>query len=578
MPNRPFRPGLFAAVMTFAGILAMLGFPDSSSPTQQESPDKTKLVVLVVFDQMRADYLTHWQKLFDKEGFGRLLTQGAWFQNCHYPYGFTLTAAGHASMVTGCTPSKHGIIGNEWYDPLAREEIGAVQSDRYALVPPAAKPSKKANNTAPVHRRQPSVGDDLEKSSKGKAKVVSLSIKDRSAILMAALRATACYWFDTLRGLFVTSTYYRDRLHAWVQQFNKERPADKYFGQDWTRLDPSLDYVKWSGPDDGPGEGTGYKQGTTFPHPMTGGLDKPERNFYEAFTNSPYGNEVLLELAMRAIDAEKLGQRDVCDHLCLSFSSNDLVGHCWGPDSQEVLDITLRSDLIIKKLLNYLDTKVGKGKYVLVLTADHGVAPLAEVAKAEGKEAGRVPPTLFTTQASEFLQRNTTFAPKGQPLPWIEAAVGGWIYLNQGTLKELGLPAAKVQDALAEWLGKQSGIQAVYTHRRLQQGPFADDALGEGVRLSFYASRSGDVAVVLKPYWMVGGSPAERKYDAYRATHGTPYSFDTHVPLLVFGTGVRPGLREERVTPLAAAAILARALDIPPPAAAEYPVPPELFR
>jgi hypothetical protein len=576
MHSRPFRPALFAAVMTIFGVLAMLGFPDpGQAPAGGEGEDtgKGKLVVLVVFDQMRADYLTRWQELFDKDGFGCLQKQGAWFQNCHYPYAFTLTAPGHASIVTGCSPCKHGVIANDWYDPITRQEVGAVKADRYPTVPHLAG---KTEGAAPIYRLQDSVGDGLQKMTRGKAKVVSLSIKDRSAILMAALRAAVCYWFDTLRGLFVTSTYYRDAPHRWVAELNRERPADRYFGKDWTRLRPDLDYVRWSGPDDVDGEGIGYKQGRTFPHPMTGGLEQPGKNYYEAFTFSPFANEVLLELAKRAIHEEKLGQRDVADLLCLSFSSNDLIGHCWGPDSQEVLDVTLRSDLLIKDLLKYLDEKVGRDRYVLVLTADHGVAPLAEVALAQGKDAGRVPPALFTTQAAEFLQ--ATFAPGAKPLPWVEKAVGGWVYLNHGTLKELGLPAAKVQDALAQWLEQQRGVAKAYTHERLLRGEYADGPIGRAMQLSFYAPRCGDVGVMLKPYYMVLGPVTDSKNNAYRATHGLSYPFDTHVPLVVYGAGVRSGIHGERVTPLAAAAMMARALSIPPPPAAEEPLPQGVFR
>ena len=204
-----------------------------------------------------------------------------------------------------------------------------------------------------------------------------------------------------------------DALHPWVNEFNKERWPDKYFGKDWTRLRPDLDYAKYSGPDDVVGEGTGHKQGRTFPHAMKGGQEKPGKAYYEAFTTSPYASEVLWELAKRAIDAEQLGQRDTCDLLSLSFSSNDLVGHAWGPDSQEVLDMTLRTDLLLKDLLNHLDAKVGRGKYVVVLSADHGVGPIPEVAKAAGKETGRVPPEVFKARAAEFLQE--TFA-KGQKM------------------------------------------------------------------------------------------------------------------------------------------------------------------
>ena len=253
-----------------------------------------------------------------------------------------------------------------------------------------AKDKKKILGASPLRRREETIGDVLLRISKGKVKVGSLSIKDRAAILLAALRAHFVYWFSTGAGGFVTSTYYNDTLHSWVNDFNKRAPQDQWFGKDWTLFRANLDYAKYSGPDDVAAEATGFAQGRVFPHPMKGGLDKVGKKYYEALTNSPRGNDLLLALAKTAIVAEKMGQGEETDLLSLSFSSNDLIGHCWGPDSQEVLDVTLRSDVIIKELLDFLDTKVGKGQYLLVLSADHGICPIPEVAKSQGKDAGRV--------------------------------------------------------------------------------------------------------------------------------------------------------------------------------------------
>jgi hypothetical protein len=579
MPLRRNRPWLFASMLLLASFLSLTILPEIiESAEEAQGADQPKLVVLVVFDQMRGEYLQKWENLYDKDGFGRILRDGAWYQNCHYPYCFTLTAAGHTSIVTGCPPNKHGIIANEWYDREARAEVSAVRGDRYPLVPQGPDAKDQAEGAAPIRRHQPAVGDSLLKNNQ-KAKVVSLSIKDRAAILMAALRATAVYWFHTTRGLFVTSTYYRDVPHPWIREYNATEPADKYFGMDWIRLRTDLDYAKLSGPDDVSPEGIGYGQGRTFPHPTTGGLKTPGRKFYDAVTNSPFGNDLLLDLAKKAIDAEQLGQRDACDLLCLSFSSNDVVGHCYGPDSQEVLDITLRSDLIIKELLAYLDAKVGKDRYVLLMTADHGVGQIPELATAAGKAGGRIPPTLFTKSAHDFLQ--ATFAPQEKtPLPWIEKFSSGWVYLNYGTVAERKLDAGKVGQTLAEWLAQQPGIQAAYSRSRLEKGAgeFKEDPIGETVRLSYYPTCSGDVGVVLKPYHLVSTIITDTKNDAYRATHGTPHPYDTHVPFVIYGAGVQPGIRTERIAPLSAAAILARALDVPPPDGAEYPVPEGLFK
>jgi hypothetical protein len=558
-------------VLVLLGGLVLTDF--SPAPAVQEPAPRPRLAVLVIFDQMRADYLTRWQKHFRKDGLGRLLREAAWFQNCHYPYAYTLTAPGHASLVTGCCPHKHGIIANTWYDRASGDLTDAGRTDRYQPVPPP--PGRRVSGSAPIRLHSPTAGAELLGGIDGKGRVVSLSIKDRAAIFLAALRGAICSWFSTSTGQFVTSTYYTDRLPAWVSDFNRGRPADKWFGRSWDRFRPDLDYDRLAGPDDVAAEGIGFKQGRTFPHLLTGGKDKITRAYYEALTLSPFGNELLLELARRAINAEKLGQRDAPDLLCISFSSNDLVGHTWGPDSQEVFDITLRSDWIIQQLLDHLDARVGKGKYLLMVSADHGVSPLPELARARGEDAGRVPPELLTSRAEAFL--NETFNPGKPRLPFIEAAASEMVYLNLETLKEEKLAPAKVETALAAWLVRQPGVKAAYTRSQLGGGPIKDDPLAESVRLSFDAERSGDVMVLLKPNYMLSPPITSPKLDAYRTTHGSPYPCDTHVPLLVYGPGIRPGVREERVTPLAVAAILARGLGVRPPRDAEVGVPPSLF-
>jgi hypothetical protein len=560
-----------------AGLVGSLGWcwlAASSEPGPRVPDSKPRLAVLIVFDQLRGDYPARWQELFVKDGFRRFQTEGAWFQNCHYPYSDTITAPGHASVATGCSPHKHGIIANDWYDRVSGQRITSVQSERHGPIPPPAG-GTRLPGVAPLRRRQPTIGDSLHAATKGKGRVVSLSIKDRAAILLAALRAQICCWFSTTTGMFMTSTYYSDRLPGFVADFNRTRLADQWFETSWTRLHGQLDYARYSGPDDDSAEGTGYEQGVTFPHPLNGGQKKISPSYYKALTTAPQGNELLLALAKKAIDAEQLGQREDPDLLCLSFSCNDTVGHCWGPDSQEVLDLTLRTDLLIKELLDHLDARVGKGKYIVVISADHGVCPIPEVAQRQGKKAGRVPPSLLTSQAAAFLDGK--FAKNGAKLPWIEETAGTWIYLNQGLLREQGLDAAVVEKALADWLAAQPGIQAAYTRSQLRKGPLTNDPLHEAVRLSFHAECSGDVTVVLQPYHLLS-PPLSSKMTAYRTSHGSPHPYDTHVPLLVYGAGVRAGVRQERVTPQTAAVILARGLGMEPPSGAEVAVPDHLFQ
>jgi predicted AlkP superfamily pyrophosphatase or phosphodiesterase len=567
----------YARPIGILGIIAVLVLPGLfalCSPNPVAETAGPRLAVLVYFDQLRGDYPSRWNDLFGDDGFHRLEHEGAWFQDCHYDYANTVTGAGHASVATGCTPDVHGIIGNDWYDRGARTEVGCVECERYRRVPPLPRESgdgirkpRRPEGVSPDRLRAPTVADALKLATGGRARVVSLSFKDRSAVLPGGQRPDACYWFDPADGAFVTSTYYRDRVHPWVAAFNRSRAVNHWLGTEWTRLRPDLDYERYSGPDDAPGKGKGINQGRTFPHPLDDGPKKLRKDYYGALYNSPFGNDLLLELAGRAIDGESLGRHPVPDLLCISFSSNDAIGHTWGPDSQEVLDVTLRTDLIIRDLLAALDAKVGKGRYVLVLTADHGVCPLPETARARGYDAGRLAPAFLKTQANEFLISRFGGDLKTR---YITDAVHPWVYLNRELLKARGLNVAVVGDIFAEWLRKQPGIQAAYTHAQLLQGVPADDETGRLMQRCFDPERCGDVGVVMKPHWILWTTLSG-------TTHGSPHPYDTHVPLMLYGPGIQAGVRTDLVRPEAAATILARALGIPPPARATEPVPDGLF-
>ncbi|MFL5246057.1 MAG: alkaline phosphatase family protein [Gemmataceae bacterium] len=581
----PYR---WAAVL--AGLilpLAMLGMAftanGAKTPAAENRPPGPRLVVLLLFDQLRGDYLERWDDLFNEDGFHRLEREGAWFQNCHYPYAHTVTAAGHGSVGTGCSPNVHGIADNDWYERETATRVNCVAGkppDRYERVPPLpGKPGerKKSYGVAPDRLLAPALGDAFMDGTGGKSRIVSLSFKDRGAVLFAGHQPNAdCFWFDSDSGSFVTSTYYRDRLPDWVKQFNAGRPADAWFGKDWTRLRPDLDYEALSGPDDVEGEGKGVGtpgsskagpavyQGRVFPHRMTGGLMKPGRGYYDTLYNSPFGNDLLLQLAKRAIDAEQLGQHNVPDLLCISFSCNDSVGHTWGPDSQEVLDMTLRTDRLVGDLLNYLDDKVGEDAYVVGLTADHGVCPLPEVAKARGKDAGRIDSLSLGSRAQKALE--DAFGKTEGNGRWIEATSLPWFYLNYKLIDKRHLKRADVENTLARWLEKQTGIQKAYTASELRGGVSPSDQLGQSVLRSYYPGRSGDVVVIPKPNYIL--HPLRSG-----TTHGTPHEYDTHVPLLVCGPGISAGVHSELISPQALPVILCEAADIKAPAKAQAVVP-----
>jgi hypothetical protein len=543
--------------------------------------ERPRLALLLVFDQLRGDYLTRWQHLFGDDGFRRLQRDGVWFANCHYPYAHTVTGAGHASLVTGCSPAEHGIVGNDWYDRAAGKSVNCVTGLRAYTQVPSSAPSVadellagtgfKARGVSPERLLVPTIGDVLKEATGGKSRVVSLSLKDRSAVLPAGKRPDACYWFSSSSGTFVTSSYYRERVHPWIEAWNRDHTADRYFAKQWSRFRPDVDYEKNSGPDDVVGESTGFAQGRTFPHATTGGLRQPGRLYYEALINSPFGNDLLFDLVQRAIESERLGQEDSPDLLCVSFSSNDLIGHCWGPDSQEVLDVTLRTDRLVQDFLRFLDAKVGQGRYLLVLTADHGICPLVEVSQSRGQDAGRVEPALLSKNAEECL--STTFG-RVNGGRWLEAASYPWVYLNPRTMKANGANEAAVEQALARWFETQPGINRAYSRTRLGTALPEEDAIGRAVRRSFYPDRCGDVYVVQKPNYLFSTVLGNG------TTHGTPYDYDTHVPLIVYGTGIRGSGHPSReaITPQASAAILAQGLKIDIPSRAAAPVPESLKR
>ena len=551
MPSRHRSLVLLLALLGAVALLAAVTAPPPA-PAPPTDAGGVRLVVLVFFDQLRGDYLGRWRDEFGPGGFRRLCDDGAWFADCHYPYAYTVTAAGHASVASGCPPADHGVVGNEWYDRQAGKAVNCVGS---------------ARGPSPERLLKPVLGDAIKAGTGGRGKVVGLSLKDRGAILPVGRRADAAYWLDTGAGKFVTSPFYRDAPHPWVAEFNAEKPADRWRGGRWERLRPDLDYAALSGPDDGPGEGDGAAgQGKTFPHPFEPADPKKKPAYGSAVYTSPFGNDLLLAFAERAITAERLGADDTPDLLAVSFSSNDAVGHAWGPDSQEVLDVTLRSDRVVRRLLAVLDARVGRGRYVLAMTADHGICPLPEVSRERGLDAARVQP-VTAKKVREFLdEKYGEGAGK-----WAESAGVPWVYLNDRAITAARQKPAEVEAALAGWAAGQDGVERVLTRGELTGGVPADDRIGQMVRRSYFPGRCGELYVLLKPYHLPSAALGSG------TTHGSPWEYDTHVPLVVYGAGVVPGVREDRVTPLAAAAILSRAAGVAPPAGATTPVPDGLF-
>lgn len=500
-----------------------------------------RLVVGIVIDQFRYDYLTRFEDQFVADGFQRFLRRGANFTANNYLHTPTYTAPGHATFMSGTIPALNGIIGNEWYDRRAGREVTSVSDTGVKQL----GGREGATGASPHRLIGSTLGDQLKLVTQGRAKVIGISLKDRSAILPAGKRPDGAYWFDGSTGNFVSSTWYFNDLPAWVKAFNRDRHTNRYFDRTWERLLPESAYARSAG-DDNEYEGRDH----LFPHSLRGNDERPGTAFYGRFQSSPFANDHLADLAMAAIESEKLGMDDVPDLLTVSFSSNDLVGHAFGPHSQEVQDITLRTDRTLASLFARIDRMVGLQHVLFVLTADHGVAPVPEQVKALGY-GGRV-----SLNAISGAIEKTLDARYGDE-KWILSTGNGNVYFDLSIFarKSIDLPTAESVAAAA--VTSVPGVAACYTRSQIVSGGMPATRLAQSVVLGFHPERNGNLVVVTEPFYLVGGSSG--------TSHGTPYSYDTHVPLLLLGPGIRPGWYSQSSSPADIAPTLAVLLGLNPP-------------
>jgi predicted AlkP superfamily pyrophosphatase or phosphodiesterase len=523
-----------------------------SSPAQRRSaPDRPRLIVLLVIDQFREEYLLRFEPFFGDRGFRRLLTYGAVFVNCQYEHAPTVTAPGHATIATGATPAAHGIINNEWYERETGQVVTSVSDPARRVI---GAPSGRASS--PHRLIGTTLGDELRLSTNFRSKVIALSYKDRSAILLGGKLANLALWFDESSGAFITSDYYANALPEWVARFNATRPADRYFGARWEKSFPEAVYAL-AAADDRPEETPLPGGGRTFPHHLTGGLAQPGPAFYTAFTFTPFANEVLIELAKRAIESEQLGRDEFPDLLAISLSTNDLVGHFFGPYSHEVADLTLRTDQAVAALLTYLDARLGSN-YILALTADHGVAPIPEEAARLKLGGRRISPAAVRQAIEEAVSARFGEGPWIEPraLPLLSS---GFLYLNREAIAQKHLDIADVERVAGEAALKVPGLARYYARTQLLAGGVHEDPISRRVARSFHPGRSPDLILIPEPFAFISGGRTG-------TTHGSPYSYDAHVPLLLFGRGITPGIYRSTCTPADLAPTLAAALQIEYPA------------
>jgi arylsulfatase A-like enzyme len=542
--------------------------PSSVQPSIQKTnapaQAHTRLVLLIVVDQFRYDYLERFGDLFVPNGIRRLMREGASWVETNYDHMPTYTAPGHATLMTGAWPAETGIVANDWPDRDTGKSVSSVSDTTAALL--GGEEGEVASS--PRRLMASALGDELRLKTNDRSKVIGISIKDRSAILPAGRHANAAYWFSQRTGRMVSSNYYFNNLPAWVTGFNDARPADKFYGARWERLLPEAEYLRRAGADAPPWENIGTVPGdtNTFPHTITGGASSPNSNFYGALDYTPFSNDLLLSFAEAAIINEKLGADDDTDVLTLSFSANDYVGHRFGPYSQEVMDITLRTDRSIATLLDFVQKHVGLQNTLVVFTADHGVAPIPEHANALGLPGGRIKTddvlrAMKLGISARYNRKNEQPDPTAdyvQKFGGREGFFNDNLYFNPVALRRDGVNNEEIERVACDAAMTVPGITRCFTRTQLERGAISSaDPVARRVSHGFYPRRSGDVIVVHEPFKYLG--------DTIPATHGSPYSYDTHVPLLMMGSRVAPGRFRQAATPADIAPTLSSILGIQAP-------------
>jgi len=498
-------------------------------------PAHPKLVVMIVVDQMRGDYVDKLRGQWTG-GLKRLLEEGAWFREAAYPYAATETCVGHATISTGAFPASHGMIANSWWD-RDQQKMVTCTSDPNVRNVAYAGGSTKGGDSA-VRMQLPSFAEELKFQTGGATRVVTFSLKARAAITLAGHKGDAATWLDPSTGAWVTSSAYGTM--SFVEDFARKHPLSEDFGKTWSLSLPESAYF-YDEKTLGAVAPGGWS--LSFPHPLRGkeGTSSADEVFIDQWEHSPFADTYLTHMAEAAVDSLGLGKAGGTDYLGVSYSTVDYVGHAFGPRSHEIQDILVRLDKDIGELLAHLDRKVGRGNYILALSADHGVVPVPEDMARTGVDAG----VLSIPELQERMEK--ALEPFNYTKPAIARVAEGNVYFSPGIYDRLKQDPAALRAVLDAAL-TQPGVAAVYRAEDLSGADSSSSEIRTALTLSYFPGRSGDLFFVPKPYWLVDGTPAGQKR-SYGTGHGTPYNYDQHVPLLLLGYSIQPGEYFDAVTP-----------------------------
>jgi predicted AlkP superfamily pyrophosphatase or phosphodiesterase len=483
-----------------------------------------KLVVLLVVDQMRADYVDRFSGEWTG-GLKRMVTQGAWFQNAAYPYLTTVTCAGHATVSTGSYPHTHGVFQNAWWDRENKRVMTCTQDPKATNIGYGIP----VTGGDSAWRLQVPTFTDVMRTTK-KARVASISLKARSAIMLAGHGGDAVAWLtETLDG-FETSSVFAEKPVPAVQAFAAANPITADFGKSWDKVLPAASYT---GPDDGAAEAPPQGWTRSFPHPLKGTNGQPDKSFFDQWERTPFADAYVGRFAAALVDALQLGGHDTTDVLAISFSSPDLVGHSFGPRSHEIQDMYAELDKTLGTLFETLDAKVGKDKWVAGLSADHGVTPIPEQLVAEGKEAGRIDASAMYNAIEEALHGEVT------PGRHVTVIATNDIYFEPGIYDKIRKSRQLTSKVLGAIEGRP-GVQRVFMSEEIRDGANSKDPLVRAAALSYFPGRSGDMVFAPKPGWMISSAGT---------THGSATPDDQRVPILFLGAGIKPGAYKDAATP-----------------------------
>lgn len=519
--------------IVFAGITLV-----TALTLQAFAQQKPKLILHITVDQLRGDLPAKYLDRYGEGGFRYLMNNGIVFRDAHYAHSSTETAVGHTALATGAYPSVNGIIANDWFDEKKGEYVYSVEDDNSPVLPfresGSVSPSDSVINVNPRLGRSPvningtTFGDELNFYTAGESRIFGISVKDRGAITMAGHSGKA-FWFDTKTGNFVTSRYYYEEYPLWIRNWNLKKMADSYDGKNWDLLYDRDTYL-YGDKDNQSFEMTLSGFGRTFPHNYG---NKDSKNFYRFLVDSPAGDEILLDFAKTLLNNEHLGQDSITDYLSVSFSCTDYIDHIFGPSSLEAEDNLLRLDRDLSDLFKFIDQKVGINNTLIILSADHGASEAPELAKTFGIDAGRVAMSNFFKGIDDELKQNF-----GVGKEIIRTCNPPFVYLNPEMIRQRKINEDDLTHFICKRLDDTEGIEMAVSINDLRKNLIADSPLIRLIRNNCYHERSGDIYLVPKPYWLI--FPNNISTLTVAASHGSPWNYDTFVPVIFAGYNLKP--------------------------------------